>query len=211
MQRPADDPLDARRIRRHHVPRRRRPGHHRTRGRADLPLQRRRQPEVAAADQRHDRRRAVRAVPRRVRRGHRQQPAGRAVDLQRPDEPAVDTSLRSADTQPPTVPGQPAVSNLTCNSVTFSWTPSTDNVGVAFYDIYHDGQLMTSVSGTHAVDQPDRGRRARPGACTSTRATRRATSPRRAPRVTITPPQCQADTQPPTAPSSSPPPRRAPP
>ncbi|RAO31109.1 Endo-1,4-beta-xylanase [Micromonospora noduli] len=58
------------------------------------------------------------------------------------------TSLGSADSQPPTAPGSPRVSGLTCNSVTFAWNASTDNVAVAFYDIYHDGQLMTSVSGT---------------------------------------------------------------
>ena len=50
--------------------------------------------------------------------------------------------------------------------MTFAWNASTDDVGVAFYDVYHDGQLMKSVSGTHAVDEPDRRRRGAPGACT---------------------------------------------
>ena len=39
------------------------------------------------------------------------------------------------------------LSNVTCNSATLSWSPSTDNAGVAFHDVYHDGQLMKSVSG----------------------------------------------------------------
>jgi glucose/arabinose dehydrogenase len=54
----------------------------------------------------------------------------------------------TVDNQPPTVPGNPRASDLTCNSVTFSWDASTDNVGVAFYDVYHDGQLIKSVSGS---------------------------------------------------------------
>jgi glucose/arabinose dehydrogenase len=52
------------------------------------------------------------------------------------------------DTEAPSVPGNPRTSDLTCNSVTFSWDASTDNVGVAFYDVYHDGQLIKSVSGS---------------------------------------------------------------
>ncbi len=40
------------------------------------------------------------------------------------------------------------MSNLTCDTVTFAWNAATDNVGVAFYDVYHDGQQMKSVSGT---------------------------------------------------------------
>ncbi|RYZ40138.1 MAG: glucose dehydrogenase, partial [Myxococcaceae bacterium] len=52
-----------------------------------------------------------------------------------------------ADTQSPTVPTGLALSNVTCNSATLTWSASTDNQGVAFYDVYHDGQLMKSVSG----------------------------------------------------------------
>jgi len=39
------------------------------------------------------------------------------------------------DTQPPSVPGTPSVT-VTAASVTLSWAPSTDNVGVAGYDIF---------------------------------------------------------------------------
>ncbi|WP_437727622.1 PQQ-dependent sugar dehydrogenase [Sorangium sp. So ce861] len=52
------------------------------------------------------------------------------------------------DTQPPTPPSGVSASNVTCSSATLSWSASTDNVGVAGYDIYHDGQQMTSVSGS---------------------------------------------------------------
>jgi glucose/arabinose dehydrogenase len=58
------------------------------------------------------------------------------------------TAGGSGDTQPPSVPDNPRVSDLRCDSVTFSWDASTDNVGVAAYDIYHDGAEMKSVSGT---------------------------------------------------------------
>src|SRR6266511_1644294 len=44
------------------------------------------------------------------------------------------------DIDPPTTPANPRTSNLTCNSVTFSWDASTDNVGVVAYDVFHDGQ-----------------------------------------------------------------------
>ena len=52
------------------------------------------------------------------------------------------------DTQAPTPPGGPAITGLTCNSATMSWIASTDDIGVAFYDLYHDGQKMSSVSGS---------------------------------------------------------------
>jgi mannan endo-1,4-beta-mannosidase len=40
-----------------------------------------------------------------------------------------------ADTQPPSTPGTPAASTVTSTSVTLSWTPSTDNVGVTGYEV----------------------------------------------------------------------------
>src|SRR5262249_52781993 len=59
----------------------------------------------------------------------------------------------AADTSPPSVPGNPRATTPTCDSsnkpvTDFSWDAATDNVGVAFYDVYHDGQLITSVSGS---------------------------------------------------------------
>jgi hypothetical protein len=44
----------------------------------------------------------------------------------------------AADTQPPTTPGQ-LVAIPTTTSLTPSWHPSTDNVGVAGYDVFQDG------------------------------------------------------------------------
>jgi glucose/arabinose dehydrogenase len=53
-----------------------------------------------------------------------------------------------SDQQAPTQPSRLITTDLTCNVVTLSWTASQDNVGVTFYDIYHDGQLIKSVAGT---------------------------------------------------------------
>ncbi|CAM3539980.1 cellulase family glycosylhydrolase [Kibdelosporangium persicum] len=40
------------------------------------------------------------------------------------------------DTEPPTTPGTPVASNVTATSVTLNWAASTDNTGVAGYDVY---------------------------------------------------------------------------
>jgi len=104
------------------------------------------------------------------------------------------------DVQPPTVPTGLTLSNVTCNSATLSWSPSTDNEGVAFYDVYHDGQLMKSVSGATVstvltvvpgatwglyVNARDAAGNVSQGSAT----------------LSITPPPCQVDTEPPTVPT----------
>ncbi|MFK7885938.1 MAG: LamG-like jellyroll fold domain-containing protein [Gammaproteobacteria bacterium] len=43
------------------------------------------------------------------------------------------------DTEAPSVPGAPVVVSASFSSVTLSWTPSTDNVGVAGYTVLRDG------------------------------------------------------------------------
>ena len=107
----------------------------------------------------------------------------------------------TADTQPPTTSVNPRVSNLTCSSVLFAWDAATDNVGVTAYDVFHDGQLMTTVSGTTLsttltvspgvtwglyVDARDAAGNVSQGSTT----------------VSITPPACQTDTTPPSAPTN---------
>ncbi|NOQ27951.1 MAG: T9SS type A sorting domain-containing protein [Bacteroidales bacterium] len=52
------------------------------------------------------------------------------------------------DTQAPTAPTNLSSSNITETSLTLSWTASTDNVGVTAYDVYQDGSLLGSVTGT---------------------------------------------------------------
>ncbi len=52
------------------------------------------------------------------------------------------------DTQAPTAPTNLASSSITSSSCSLSWTASTDNVGVTGYDIYKNGVLLTTVTGT---------------------------------------------------------------
>lgn len=107
----------------------------------------------------------------------------------------------AADTQPPTAPTNLRRTRLTCQSVTLAWYASRDNVGVAFYDIYHDGQLVTSVSGrtltaTLTVVQGVTWGwyvNARDAAGNVSQASNT---------LSVTPPFCQGDTQPPTAPTN---------
>ncbi|MCF0091452.1 PQQ-dependent sugar dehydrogenase [Micromonospora sp. MH99] len=110
------------------------------------------------------------------------------------------SSLGSTDSQPPTPPGNPRVSGLTCNSVTFAWNASTDNVAVAFYDIYHDGQLMTSVNGGTLSASLTVVPGATWGLYVNARDAAGNVSQASA-TVTITPPPCQADTVPPSTPT----------
>ncbi|MGE4513677.1 MAG: endonuclease [Chryseobacterium sp.] len=56
-----------------------------------------------------------------------------------------------ADTQAPTAPMNLATNNPTANSISLSWTASTDNIGVTGYEIYKDGNLYTTVTSTTAT------------------------------------------------------------
>ncbi len=106
-----------------------------------------------------------------------------------------------ADTTPPSVPANQKATNLTCNSVTFSWDASTDNVGVTAYDVYHDGQLIKSVSGTTLSTSFAVVQLVPWGLYVNARDAAGNVS-QASDTVNITPPACQVDTQPPTAPGS---------
>ncbi|MGW5744657.1 PQQ-dependent sugar dehydrogenase [Amycolatopsis sp. NPDC003861] len=106
----------------------------------------------------------------------------------------------AADTTPPTAPANPRTSNLTCATVTFSWSASSDDVGVAFYDIFHDGQLMTSVPGTALSAELTVAPGATWGLYVNARDAAGNVS-QASPTVTIAVPQCQADTEPPSTPA----------
>lgn len=56
-----------------------------------------------------------------------------------------------ADTEAPTIPTNLAASSPTSNSISLSWTASTDNTGVAGYEIYVNGVLYSTVSATTAT------------------------------------------------------------
>ena len=52
------------------------------------------------------------------------------------------------DTEPPSVPSNVAQTNVTSSSITISWTPSTDNMGVVGYEVLSDGVLVGSTAST---------------------------------------------------------------
>ncbi|MFV8347077.1 endonuclease [Flavobacterium sp. ZB4P13] len=56
----------------------------------------------------------------------------------------------TADVQVPTIPTNLVASGTTSNSVSLSWTASTDNIGVTGYDVYMNSVLKTTVTGITA-------------------------------------------------------------
>ncbi|MBV1849363.1 PQQ-dependent sugar dehydrogenase [Catellatospora tritici] len=51
-----------------------------------------------------------------------------------------------SDSTAPTTPGQPVCANITDTALDLSWGASTDDTGVIAYDIYHDGNKLTSAA-----------------------------------------------------------------
>jgi chitodextrinase len=58
----------------------------------------------------------------------------------------------STDTTPPSVPANLGASNVTSNAATISWTPSTDDTGVAGYRVFRDGSQIGTTSQPHYTD-----------------------------------------------------------
>lgn len=54
----------------------------------------------------------------------------------------------SYDTQPPSIPTNLRTTNVSATQVGLAWDASTDNVGVARYDIFRDYAYVTSTTGT---------------------------------------------------------------
>jgi glucose/arabinose dehydrogenase len=54
----------------------------------------------------------------------------------------------AADTRPPSPPTNNHVTGVTQTSVSLAWNKSTDNVGVAEYDVFKQGQQMVKVAGS---------------------------------------------------------------
>jgi len=55
------------------------------------------------------------------------------------------------DTEAPTAPTNLVATNPTSSSVALSWTAATDNTGVTAYDVYANGTLKATVSGTSTI------------------------------------------------------------
>jgi glucose/arabinose dehydrogenase len=104
------------------------------------------------------------------------------------------------DTQAPTPPSGLAISALTCRAATLSWKASTDNVGIAYYDIYHDGQALGTVNASTLTAQLVLTPGASWGIYVNARdaagnVSQGSTS------LAVKVPQCQTDTQAPTVPT----------
>ncbi|WP_437970564.1 PQQ-dependent sugar dehydrogenase [Sorangium sp. So ce260] len=111
------------------------------------------------------------------------------------------SSPAEVDTQPPTPPSGVTASNVTCSSATLSWSASTDNIGVASYDIYHDGQQMTSVSGSTLSTSIT----VMPGVSWGVYVNARDAAgnvSQASETLRLNTPHCEVDSQPPTAPSN---------
>jgi chitodextrinase len=61
------------------------------------------------------------------------------------------TTSACADTQPPTPPGNVTASNRTATSISLTWAPASDNVGVAGYGLYNGGELVNTTAGTTGI------------------------------------------------------------
>ncbi|MEU4397075.1 PQQ-dependent sugar dehydrogenase [Micromonospora orduensis] len=127
--------------------------------------------------------------------------AGAPVNAAGPATASRPPTQLAADTTPPTPPTNLRSTRTTCQSVTLAWSASRDNVGVAFYDIYHDGQLVTAVSGTTLTATLTAVQGSTWGWYVNARDAAGNVSQASA-TLTITPPFCQRDTQRPTTPTN---------
>ncbi|GAA0921589.1 hypothetical protein GCM10009558_104850 [Virgisporangium aurantiacum] len=69
----------------------------------------------------------------------------------KPAYAAISAALGAVpDTTAPSTPGPPTASNVTSSTATLAWTASTDNVGVAGYNVYR-GDTLLAQSATNGV------------------------------------------------------------
>lgn len=79
----------------------------------------------------------------------------RAFDLARNvSEPSEEVTVKTTmDNEPPSVPEKLAISSKTGSSITITWQPSVDNVAVAEYEIYKDGEFINTSRTTSYTDK----------------------------------------------------------
>ncbi|MBX2845678.1 MAG: endonuclease, partial [Saprospiraceae bacterium] len=68
-----------------------------------------------------------------------------------PSNTVAVTTDAAADTEAPTAPTSLTGNNVTTSSVDLTWSGSTDNVAVTGYNIYQNGSLTQTVTGTSAT------------------------------------------------------------
>ncbi|WP_379151148.1 fibronectin type III domain-containing protein [Paenibacillus sp. sgz5001063] len=107
------------------------------------------------------------------------------------------TTLTLIDTQPPTAPAGLNTTASSISEVNLSWSASTDNVGVAGYDVYRDGTLIGTTASTSYSDMgltPSTSYsytvKAKDGAGNTSAASNASSA------TTLTPPDTQAPTAP---------------
>lgn len=65
-----------------------------------------------------------------------------------PQSNTVNITTDAPDTQAPTAPTNLSASNITDSGASLSWTASTDNVGVASYDVYQGASIIGNTTNT---------------------------------------------------------------
>ncbi len=61
------------------------------------------------------------------------------------------TTRAVEENQPPSRPGDPVLDGATPYSLTLSWSPASDDHGVAGYEVFQDGSIVATVTGTSAT------------------------------------------------------------
>jgi endo-1,4-beta-D-glucanase Y/chitodextrinase len=64
----------------------------------------------------------------------------------------ITTNQAYSDTTPPTAPTNLTFTAKTATTVSLQWNPSTDNVGVAGYEVYRDGVMIAKTPETRYID-----------------------------------------------------------
>ena len=85
--------------------------------------------------------------------------AGYSVGVERYDAPAMRRRRRRCRSRPPRAPtpshpphpSNVTASNRTTTSISLTWAPATDNVGVAAYGIYNGANLIDTTAGTTGI------------------------------------------------------------
>ena len=73
---------------------------------------------------------------------------GNASNVRKSHVAAFQIGNAVPDSDPPSTPTSLTASNTTATSTDLSWNASTDNIGVTGYDVYQDGVVIGTASGT---------------------------------------------------------------
>ena len=77
-----------------------------------------------------------------------------AGNISAQSNPVVVTTLAPPDLTPPSIPGGLTATALSATQIQLSWMASTDNVGVAGYQLFRGSALISTTPNTTFIDQP---------------------------------------------------------